>query len=270
MSALLVAVVLLTLLLQPTAATSPFMDPALFEGPMQSSYPDPDGMLDAFCHACGSLFELCMCSQALVNANPPQRAPTFTEDMFLNHPDWPGEDNLTMFPGVVMDATHPQPEYMAERLPLQDKVLRQWNENATTVRPDTVQQHVADTYLPGDRLAHLAVRRQQRRHPPKEAGFVCSVSGCGKTYNRQCELNRHVKTHWSHEQRPHRCNTCNQGFLYPKDLNRHRKTHAPSALPAPKVYCAVAGCSQDSGFSRRDNLLRHYRNTHPGIAIPAA
>ena len=75
-------------------------------------------------------------------------------------------------------------------------------------------------------------------------------------------LSRHQKTHSDDSQRPHKCSICAKGFLYPKDVARHEKTHDGSASPHSQLRCPVPGCTSTS-FGRRDNLLRHLRNKHP-------
>lgn len=59
------------------------------------------------------------------------------------------------------------------------------NTNETTVQPATVQAHVEDIYTPGDRLER---RSPHKRQTPRAAGYPCMHNGCGKTFNRACEL----------------------------------------------------------------------------------
>lgn len=77
-----------------------------------------------------------------------------------------------------------------DRQPLVNEIVRQLNDNATTVQPTTVQMHVEDTYTPGDRLQAARARRRpsHRRQPLIEGGFPCTYQGCGKTFNRSCDL----------------------------------------------------------------------------------
>lgn len=66
-------------------------------------------------------------------------------------------------------------------------------------------------------------------HTDKKFRYSCNVAGCGKA------------------------------FRYPKDLERHHRTHDKSALiPWP---CEEEGC--DKVYVRRDRLLRHLRDKHP-------
>lgn len=56
----------------------------------------------------------------------------------------------------------------------------------------------------------------------------------------------------------HKCDQCRKGFLYPKDLRRHQKTHRGTKFEA----CEFDGCTKV--FSRKDNLKRHMEKKHDG------
>ena len=62
MYTLLLVAVLLALLFDTAAATSPLMDPTMPAMPALTEpfYPDPDGMLAAICELCGISMEVCM------------------------------------------------------------------------------------------------------------------------------------------------------------------------------------------------------------------
>jgi hypothetical protein len=73
--------------------------------------------------------------------------------------------------------------------PLISEHVRVMDANETTIQPATVQAHVEDTYTPGDRLSARRDRRaQQKRQAPRAGGFRCNEDGCGKTFDRQCDL----------------------------------------------------------------------------------
>ncbi|KAF2260703.1 hypothetical protein CC78DRAFT_385907 [Lojkania enalia] len=262
MGAWFVIALLLTLLCQPTVAASPPMDPALLTAPLESTYADPDGLLEAICDLCNISLEICFHGLPPVELAQPTRRQTFTPETFYGHPEW-----------VLLGNPDPAPPqhtfaYNQNPSPLAHNTLQQFNDNATRVQHVTVQTHVEGTYTVGDRIAQVAAPRSpQRRHAPRENGWVCTNPGCKKTFNRACDFNRHQK---KHNERPYKCSFCDQAFLYPKDRIRHERTHNQISSPQPTVFCKVAGCSNDTGFSRRDNLLRHHRNKHPGVPIPAA
>ncbi|KAF1998718.1 hypothetical protein P154DRAFT_243169 [Amniculicola lignicola CBS 123094] len=283
MYSFLLLALLLTLILEPAVATSPVLDPTLPAAPMAHFYADPEGILAAVCELCSITLEFCTCTHALVGAirpasaamltrpqAPPVRQPTFTPSTFLDHPEWSRVmgDSLP-----VLDAS-PEPEfelqpdgYFADTYnqPLSMPYLHQFNENATTVQPSTVQEFVEDIYTPGDRLlSGDAGRGPHRRQAPRPGGFPCDAVNCAKKFNRSCDLKRHQKTHQPRAERPHKCSICSEGFLYPKDRNRHQRTHEASA-PKNILYCEEPDCTNIDGFSRRDNLLRHRRKQHPHL-----
>ncbi|KAF1361292.1 hypothetical protein EJ07DRAFT_112493, partial [Lizonia empirigonia] len=156
---------------------------------------------------------------------------------------------------------------------LVDNAVQLMNENGTAVQSVTVQAHVDDTYLPGYRQAPASPAESQcsphRRQAKRKNGFACTIEGCNKTFDRNCELNRHLKVHLGRNERPHMC-TCGEGFLYPKDLTRHQRKHVEQPLAKVTFYCHVYGCTNTDGFSRRDNLLRHHRRQHECVASPPA
>jgi uncharacterized Zn-finger protein len=80
---------------------------------------------------------------------------------------------------------------------------------------------------------------------------------------------RHRKTHLGSFERPHRCDICHEGFLYPKDLNRHQKKHIEHRSAQMTFFCPYPGCNNAVGFSRRDNLLRHQRKQHQAVGAAA-
>ncbi|USP74707.1 uncharacterized protein yc1106_01981 [Curvularia clavata] len=137
--------------------------------------------------------------------------------------------------------------------PLNSKNVHLIDANKTTVQPFAVQAHVDGTYNAGDR------RRRQARC---ERGFACDKPGCMEVFDRQCELTRHSMIHLDESKRPHVCPTCNKGFLYPKDLRRHKPVHSGPSSAKVTFRCKHPKCSHLPGFSRPDNLRRHERRQH--------
>ncbi|KAK3299521.1 uncharacterized protein B0H64DRAFT_316477 [Chaetomium fimeti] len=82
--------------------------------------------------------------------------------------------------------------------------------------------------------------------------FVCGVEGCTKSYDRQCDLDKHVNNHTKRR----RCDICGVGGAENKDLNRHMWTHHSDearrrGLPKEEDWCSC-------GYSgRKDNVKRH-------------
>ncbi|PSN68773.1 hypothetical protein BS50DRAFT_632646 [Corynespora cassiicola Philippines] len=253
---LLVLVLLLALYIDTAAAaaSASSMDAAL-----DSFYPDSEGLLEGaldmlapgICSWCSRYgVELCTCFNNLPMPVPTDDYEITAEDL-LNHEEWPGNSVPQVSPPAVNPADlqkfvpHLPPEQLS------DTRLKKLNEEATVVGTGTVQAHLEDTYTPGDNF--------RRRMQARENGFACSVGGCGQRFNRACDQARHERKHLTHGDRPHQCSECARGFLYPKDLRRHEKTHGLSPSQQ-KHMCEVAGCGK--GFPRRDNLLRHMRKLH--------
>lgn len=55
--------------------------------------------------------------------------------------------------------------------------------------------------------------------------YCCSFLDCNREFGRRADLLRHARSHLVESDRPHKCRTCGQRFLFPKDLRRHQKTH---------------------------------------------
>lgn len=261
MCTLLLLALLLTLLLAPAAAASPIMDPALPACPLDPFYPDPDGMLNPLCELCVIPFYQC------IHAIP--QAPYVAAQMLSNAPE-PSYTPLPDFNHTDADLA-PIYAYVTENdaQPLINEHVWHFNADETTVQPATVQAHIEDTYTVGDRTRPSSRKAPHRRQAPRLGGYPCNVEGCERTFDRACELNRHQKTHLNSSERPHKCSTCNEGFLYPKDLQRHRRKHKEQPSAQVTFFCRYPGCGNLEGFSRRDNLLRHQRKQHAPIVAAA-
>lgn len=64
---------------------------------------------------------------------------------------------------------------------------------------------------------------KKRRLPRNEDGYPCDFLGCFKTFDRQCDLRQHKRSHEPKETLPYPCELCDKRFPYPKDLKRHEK-----------------------------------------------
>ena len=117
-------------------------------------------------------------------------APTFTAGSLYGDPDW---SQISVFDDPEPEVLQ-TPSYFSEayRQPLVDDVVRRLNDDSTTIQPSTIQIHVEGTYNPGDRLeavSRAGSRRQpHRRQAPRPGGFPCVLDGCGKTFDRSCDL----------------------------------------------------------------------------------
>lgn len=89
-----------------------------------------------------------------------------------------------------------------------------------------------------------------------------------RTIDKRLTRSRHhLETHTDKARRyPCEHVGCNATARYPKDLERHMRTHTkPEISPFP---CEEPGCART--FSRRDNLLRHLRDKHADSATVQA
>lgn len=255
----------MTLLLEIVSAQSPPLDPAMTAAPGESFYPDPEGILTSLCDICGISINYCLHKLSLEMLNPPVQqfftAYDIREHDILDHPEWAqlqqdSRVNESHSLWVVESNGYNQHPLNTESVQLLD-------DNATTIQPSTVQEWVDGSYNAGDRRSPPATSHiHQRRNAPRQGGFPCLISDCGKVYDRHCDLTRHKKVHLDKSARPYKCSTCDEGFIYPKDRKRHQKTHIPQSLS-----CPVQGCNNKVGFSRKDNLRRHMRKQHPRIAM---
>ncbi|KAK5111496.1 hypothetical protein LTR85_011843 [Meristemomyces frigidus] len=96
------------------------------------------------------------------------------------------------------------------------------------------------------------------------SSHTCPTEGCGNSFPTASGLAHHQRYHDG--PRNHVCSICDKGFLFPKDLKRHMKTHSKER----HLFCNIAGCkSQHRGFYRNDHYTRHMRTHGSSIASPA-
>lgn len=95
-----------------------------------------------------------------------------------------------------------------------------------------------------------------KRDHAGERNYVCER--CPNQYKQKSHLDRHVEA--SHFGIRHKCDVpgCNSEFSKAWSLKMHKFVHAPenSLLPYQCQTC-------DSGFQRRDKLLKHQAKAHP-------
>ncbi|KZM20610.1 uncharacterized protein EKO05_0010890 [Ascochyta rabiei] len=238
------------------------MDLSFSVPPIEQFYTDFDGTLR--CFDCALAYLDCVC---VLSQTSSSYFSAFSNESSFYEPPTANE------PTSDVDLSEVRHYLSDSNYLLVDHTVQCFNENGTVVQPATVQAHVDDTYLPGYRQLPASPGSQNiqhKRQPPRKNGFVCAFEGCHKAFDRNCELNRHLKIHLGRNERPHRCKFCAEGFLYPKDLTRHQRKHVEQASAKVTFHCQVYGCSNTEGFSRRDNLLRHHRRQHDGVASPLA
>jgi len=84
--------------------------------------------------------------------------------------------------------------------------------------------------------------------------FECTYDGCGKSYSRQYELERHVR-HRHIGIRSHICKLCGKGFFESEVLRKHEICVHQQPFP-----CDFEGCTLT--FSRESLLIAHKAKTH--------
>jgi hypothetical protein len=253
----LAIVVLFTLCIQPAVAADSVMGLSPFMPPMGQFYTDPEGTLR--CIECVLCAWDCVCSLSQSSSSPYTQA--LSNECSFYDPPLFADDSVSIDLSDVIDFNNSSPYIVND-------TFQSINVDATTLQTSTIQAYVDGTYLPGYRQQASPARPHGTRHVPCKGGFVCTVEGCNKAFDRKCELNRHLKIHLSRNERPYRCSVCSEGFLYPKDLVRHGNKHTKQNSAKTIYHCHVAGCSNTEGFSRRDNLLRHHRRQHGSVASP--
>ncbi|XP_026330529.1 zinc finger protein 493-like [Hyposmocoma kahamanoa] len=116
-----------------------------------------------------------------------------------------------------------------------------------------------------------ALRRHALTHT-EERPYCCTI--CGQRFRDSSNFRKHVIKHENmgkspapdstvrRELRAHKCvyTRCKQAFYSRKDLRRHMQVHTDT-----KPYRCKA-CEVERRFRRKDNLDRHIRHSHPGLA----
>lgn len=91
---------------------------------------------------------------------------------------------------------------------------------------------------------HLAAHKGEKNYP---------CDSCNYRFVTKTELTRHMKLHLN--PKAFSCSTCGARFSCHRSLVRHAMCHNRAATPLCCRHCGAA-------FKRKDNLLRHEKNTH--------
>ncbi|KAH8682809.1 hypothetical protein BGZ60DRAFT_511912 [Tricladium varicosporioides] len=151
--------------------------------------------------------------------------------------------------------------------------IKMWNEasSASGMQPltlsagDMTPSTNENQPLPRDEksLTNDVPSRSVSSHRDITEEWICDFIDCGKSFTHCYKLNRHKKYHM----KKHRCTdpscvTRNVAFALRKDLERHQAKHN-----GRQFYCMHAGCiyasgGTEGGFTRKDNLRRHFARKH--------
>lgn len=107
---------------------------------------------------------------------------------------------------------------------------------------------------------------QPSPNSPSDSDLTCSF--CAKTFEKRHMLTRHRNQHI----KPIPCpiSGCSHRTAKKRDMQRHVIVHHATEAPVavPKFICPVVTCKHsETGFKRRDHLVRHVKKLHPGISF---
>ena len=149
------------------------------------------------------------------------------------------------------------------------KILSYLPSPATTAEPirdiETVELSESSAYsdisLCTDSTSRTSDRKRRKRMPRNGGQYACRYEGCKKSYDRECDRAKHEKFHWPNEHKPHRCQRCGKGFVYPKDLQRHSAVHEPSrgVTAAPSISNIDESPSSPGAIVIEDPTLKEMR-----------
>ncbi|XP_020818380.1 zinc finger protein 37 [Drosophila serrata] len=100
------------------------------------------------------------------------------------------------------------------------------------------------------------LKQHCRKHDKNSLRHKCKV--CQKSFLRQSTLRLHIKRHSNRERLS--CPLCGKSYNDADALARHQKQHITGGERYRCVQCEIT-------VNRKDNMLRHLRSMHPGVAF---
>ncbi|KAH8291826.1 hypothetical protein KR054_001041 [Drosophila jambulina] len=100
------------------------------------------------------------------------------------------------------------------------------------------------------------LKQHCRKHDKDSVRHKCKV--CQKSFLRQSTLRLHMKRHSNRERLF--CSLCGRSYNDADALARHQKQHLTGGKQYRCIQCEIT-------VNRKDNMLRHLRSMHPGVAF---
>ncbi|KAK4493696.1 hypothetical protein PRZ48_014881 [Zasmidium cellare] len=104
------------------------------------------------------------------------------------------------------------------------------NSSSYSRDPGYVSGGSTRSLVASDYSSQTSITKKRKRVPKISGGFACSLVGCDRVFDRDGDRRKHEKNHTA--ERPHVCEKCGKGFLFPKDLRRHMIVHSITELPS--------------------------------------
>ncbi|KAF2835289.1 hypothetical protein M501DRAFT_989061 [Patellaria atrata CBS 101060] len=238
-------------------------------GSTEYPYPSPNDQL--LCYICSLASAWCKCQAQVETTQRPDPEQRIREnELYLRHPYSWERHTSPIDPRLIQRIDSPQasnndtvspPDLEWNQRTISPSLLIFREESPADIQ-EAIPSWTEDTYNAGDRTG---LSDKTKRIAPVPGGFRCDYPGCSIVCNRKCELNRHMKKHLPKSRRNHKCETCDERFLYPKDKRRHEESVHKRSDTSPRFECNVRPCHARC-FSREDNLRRHIRKQHPNTA----
>ncbi|KAK9768084.1 hypothetical protein K7432_001580 [Basidiobolus ranarum] len=146
------------------------------------------------------------------------------------------------------EANYPKLDLSQEMLPtVCDRSLQLSQEEIQFITFNSDLQNINSSTLCEANCANVGSQSCSSNRGQTE--YICTISGCSKTFRRKHSLLSHQRTH--SDDKPFPCEFCSRPFARKHDMLRHRRMHT-GQKPYPCEACGM-------GFYRTDARQRHYQ-----------